>query len=117
LRLRVLARYGVGLDNADVDYAVSRGIAVVNAPTASSQSVAELTIGLIIVALRSLHLHIDSVKRMAKSRDPCAGYKRELWALGWRIARRVEGYLKATGWRLDEVLRLAATANISTQVS
>jgi len=56
LRLRVLARYGVGLDNVDVDYAVSRGIAVVNAPTASSQSVAELTIGLIIVALRSLHL-------------------------------------------------------------
>jgi len=52
------------------------------------------------------------VKRMAKSRDPYAGYKRELWTLGWRIARRVEGYLKATGWRLDEALRLAAAANI-----
>jgi len=52
------------------------------------------------------------VRRMAKSRDPYAGYKRELWTLGWRIARRVEGYLKAIGWRLDEALRLAAAANI-----
>lgn len=52
------------------------------------------------------------VRRIARSKDPYAGYKRELWTLGWRIARRVEGYLKAVGWRLDEALRLAAAANI-----
>lgn len=104
LRLRVLARYGVGLDNVDVDYAVSRGIAVVNAPTASSQSVAELTIGLIIVALRSLHLHIDSVKRgvwskgLYKGRELCG---KKLGVIGFgRIGSRVARLAAAIGARV-----------------
>ncbi|MEM2388850.1 MAG: 3-phosphoglycerate dehydrogenase, partial [Ignisphaera sp.] len=44
-RLRVLARYGIGLDNVDVEYAIKKGISVVNAPNASCISVVELTIG------------------------------------------------------------------------
>jgi D-3-phosphoglycerate dehydrogenase len=43
-RLKVIARGGVGLDNIDLAYAKSRGIAVLNTPKASSISVAELTI-------------------------------------------------------------------------
>lgn len=31
VQLKVLARYGVGLDNVDIEYAVKRGVAVVNA--------------------------------------------------------------------------------------
>lgn len=34
INLKILARYGVGLDNVDVDYAIKRGIAVVSAPPA-----------------------------------------------------------------------------------
>ena len=41
-KLKVIARGGVGLDNIDVDFAKSKGIAVVNTPAASSESVAEL---------------------------------------------------------------------------
>jgi D-3-phosphoglycerate dehydrogenase len=104
LRLRVLARYGVGLDNVDVDYAISRGIAVVNAPTASSQSVAELTIGLIIVALRSLHLHIDSVKRGVWSKGLYKGrelYGKKLGVIGFgRIGSRVARFATAMGARV-----------------
>jgi len=40
--LKFIGRGGVGLDNIDVDYARSKGIAVLNTPAASSRSVAEL---------------------------------------------------------------------------
>lgn len=43
--LKLIVRGGVGLDNIDVDYARSKGVAVMNTPAASSVSVAELTIG------------------------------------------------------------------------
>ncbi len=41
--LKIIARGGVGIDNIDHEYARSKGIAVINTPAASSQSVAELT--------------------------------------------------------------------------
>jgi D-3-phosphoglycerate dehydrogenase len=40
--LKLIGRGGVGMDNIDVDYARSKGIAVYNTPAASSNSVAEL---------------------------------------------------------------------------
>lgn len=40
--LKIIGRGGVGMDNIDVDYAKSKGIAVENTPASSSQSVAEL---------------------------------------------------------------------------
>ena len=44
-RLKLIIRGGVGVDNIDVAYAESKGIAVRNTPAASSQSVAELALG------------------------------------------------------------------------
>ncbi|MCB0795810.1 MAG: 3-phosphoglycerate dehydrogenase, partial [Flavobacteriales bacterium] len=38
--LRMIGRGGVGLDNIDVDHAISKGIEVINTPAASSISVA-----------------------------------------------------------------------------
>ena len=53
--LKVIARGGVGLDNIDVDFAKSRGIAVVNTPAASSESVAELAFAHLFSLARFLH--------------------------------------------------------------
>ncbi|TLZ80540.1 MAG: phosphoglycerate dehydrogenase, partial [Methanobacteriota archaeon] len=53
-RLKVVGRAGVGVDNIDVDEATKRKIVVVNAPTASTVSVAELAIGHMISLLRHL---------------------------------------------------------------
>lgn len=53
--LKVIGRGGVGLDNIDVDYARSKGIAVVNTPAASSRSVAELVFGHLLAISRFLH--------------------------------------------------------------
>src|SRR4030042_913579 len=45
-KLKVIARYGVGLDRADVEAATKRGIVVTNTPGANSVAVAELTIAM-----------------------------------------------------------------------
>ncbi|MBQ4116470.1 MAG: D-2-hydroxyacid dehydrogenase [Clostridia bacterium] len=51
-KLKLIIRGGVGVDNIDVDYAESKGIAVRNTPNASSASVAELAIGHIFALSR-----------------------------------------------------------------
>jgi D-3-phosphoglycerate dehydrogenase / 2-oxoglutarate reductase len=61
-RLRVIARAGVGLDTIDVDAAARRGIAVMNAPEATTTSVAELTIGCLIALARHLPAADRSMK-------------------------------------------------------
>ena len=53
-KLRVVARAGVGVDNVDVPAATARKVQVVNAPTAATSSVAELTVALILLLVRGL---------------------------------------------------------------
>ncbi len=52
--LKAIVRGGVGLDNIDVEYARSKGVQVLNTPTASTDAVAELTIGYIFSLARSI---------------------------------------------------------------
>jgi D-3-phosphoglycerate dehydrogenase len=52
--LKLIVRAGVGLDNVDVEYAKVRGIEVVNTPAASSNAVAELTIGYLLALARRI---------------------------------------------------------------
>ncbi len=65
--LKLIARGGVGLDNIDVEYARSKGIEVINTPTASSQSVAELALAHILTLSRSLHLSNRHLPRRGRS--------------------------------------------------
>lgn len=53
-RLRVIGRAGVGVDNIDVQAATARGIAVFNAPSGNTTSAAELTMALILGAMRKV---------------------------------------------------------------
>jgi len=52
--LKVIGRAGVGLDNIDLKAAEANGIAVVNTPAASSQSVAELVLAHLFTVSRFL---------------------------------------------------------------
>lgn len=52
--LKVISRFGVGYDNVDVAAATEKGIAVTNVPGQNSESVAELTIGLMIAISRKI---------------------------------------------------------------
>ncbi len=67
-KLRVLSGVGVGYDNADVEEATSRGIAICNTPGVLSGAVADLTIASIIMLLRRLLAHVDYVRSGAWSR-------------------------------------------------
>jgi len=52
--LKLIVRAGVGLDNIDVGYAKAQGIEVKNTPAASSNAVAELTVGYLFALARRL---------------------------------------------------------------
>lgn len=60
--LRVVARAGVGVDNVDLRAANARKIFVVNAPTAATNSVAELTVTFVLLLVRDLYGAIQSTK-------------------------------------------------------
>jgi len=59
--ISLIGRGGVGMDNIDVDYARSKGLAVVNTPAASSLSVAELVFSHLFTGVRFVH---DSNRKM-----------------------------------------------------
>lgn len=61
-RLKVIARYGVGIDAVDLEAAKEKGITVTYTPGANSASVAELTVGLIIILARQLNQAFEATR-------------------------------------------------------
>lgn len=64
--LKIIGRGGVGMDNIDVEYAREKGLAVINTPAASSQSVAELVFAHLYNGVRFLY---DSNRNMPLEGD------------------------------------------------
>lgn len=62
-KLKVIARYGAGVDNVDLPAAQEKGIVVTNTPGANSVSVAELTIALILALARQLVVAVESTRQ------------------------------------------------------
>ena len=63
--LKVISRYGIGLDNIDLEAAKRRGIIVCNTPDAPTQAVAELTLALILNVYRKIG-EVDRILRSGK---------------------------------------------------
>lgn len=72
--LKIIGRGGIGMDNIDVEYAIDKGLYVINTPTASSKSVAELVFAHFFALARFLHeanrlmplegeTHFDAMKK------------------------------------------------------
>lgn len=53
--LKIIGRGGIGMDNIDVDYAIDKGIYIINTPKASRKSVAELVFAHFFSLARFLH--------------------------------------------------------------
>jgi len=53
-RLKVVANYGVGYDNIDVQYAKQKGIAVTNTPQSTTIATANFAMGLMLSLLRNI---------------------------------------------------------------
>jgi len=101
-RLKVIARAGVGLDNIDVEAAREYGVAVVNAVEAPVESVAELTIGLMIAAARRIVELNGRLREGVWAKEyGFELYGKTLLVVGFgRIGRRVAELARALGMRV-----------------
>ena len=62
VNLKVIGRAGIGVDNIDINAAKEKGIKVVNAPTGSTLSVAELAFGHMLALSRGIVKGSSSIK-------------------------------------------------------
>jgi D-3-phosphoglycerate dehydrogenase len=62
-KLKVISRFGVGVDNIDLAKAREYGIQVTNVPGGNANAVAELTIGLILAIVRNIPALHQSAQR------------------------------------------------------
>jgi D-3-phosphoglycerate dehydrogenase len=62
-KLRLIARYGVGLDGLDLNEASMRNILIVNAPASSREETADYTLGLILDLMRHITPMATNLKK------------------------------------------------------
>ncbi len=62
-KLRVIAKYGIGLDKIDVDYATSKKLPVLFTPGVNHTTVAEHCFGLMIACAKQFWWHMNGVKQ------------------------------------------------------
>jgi D-3-phosphoglycerate dehydrogenase len=88
--LKIIGRGGVGMDNIDVEYARKKGIKVINTPTASSASVAELVFVHLFSMVRFL---FDSNKQMPLSGDSDFKGLKKSYSSGRELAEKTLGII------------------------
>ena len=97
-RLKVIARYGVGIDNVDLAVAREKGIVVTNTPGANSVSVAELALGLMLALARQIPEAVEAVHQGKWPRYSGISLEGKtigilgLGAIGKQLARRLTGF-------------------------
>jgi D-3-phosphoglycerate dehydrogenase len=101
-RCRIIARYGIGFDNVDLDAATDAGIVVTNVPDYSVEEVATHAMALILAALRKLIPADVSVRDGQWSVDQFRPIRRlstlTVGLVGYgRIARKIAAPLQALG--------------------
>jgi len=80
-QLRLIAQFGAGVDNIDVESAVQRGIAVTNTPGVLTDDTADVAMALILAVPRRLH---EGITTLASG-----GFQG--WSPTWMMGRRIAG--------------------------
>lgn len=80
-QFKMIAQFGAGVDNIDVQTATDRGITVTNTPGVLTDDTADVTMALILAVPRRLHEGIELME---------AG-KFDGWAPTWMMGRRLAG--------------------------
>lgn len=88
--LKIIGRGGVGMDNIDVDYAVEKGIHVINTPASSSESVAELVFAHLFSGVRFLH---DANRNMPLEGDSQFNNLKKAYANGIELRGKTIGII------------------------
>jgi D-3-phosphoglycerate dehydrogenase len=97
-RLKVIARYGVGVDAVDLDACREKGIVVTNTPGANASSVAELTLALILSLARQIPEAVSATRQGSFPRLTGISLAGKtigllgLGAIGKDVARRLVGF-------------------------
>lgn len=98
-KLKCISRVGVGMDNVNVNYAVSKGIQVLNTPDGPTRAVAELTLGLTLSLLRRIpHAHFDLKNQIWKKQTGNLLFEKKIGILGLgRIGRMTAEIFRSLG--------------------
>lgn len=64
--LKIVVRAGAGYDNVDLDAATAKGVCVMNTPGQNSNAVAELALGLMVMAVRNMYNGTSGTELMGK---------------------------------------------------
>ena len=97
-QLKVLSRYGVGVDRVDLEAATEAGVVVTNTPGANHIAVAELTLGLMLSLARRIPQHDRTVREGSWERvrgSELAGKTLGIVGLGWisrELIRRASAF-------------------------
>ena len=104
-KLKVIGRCGVGVDNIDLAAAKEHGVIVVNAPVATTRSVAELTMGLIYSLAREIPRASAGMKEDQWLKKSLVGIElsgKSLGIIGYgRIGAMVGKLASSTGMRIN----------------
>jgi D-3-phosphoglycerate dehydrogenase len=96
--LKVISRYGTGVDNVDLDAAKEQGVIVCRTPGVNSQAVAELVFGLVLCLIRKLPLLDRSTREGKWDRSVGTELRQKtfgivgLGAVGKEVARIAAGF-------------------------
>lgn len=97
-RLKVIAKHGAGVDNIDVAAATNKGIALMSAPGANSDAVADLTVGLFLTLARKIPNADRAVRKGDWPRIVGTQLSGKvlgiigLGQIGKKVARRAQGF-------------------------
>jgi len=118
--LKVIGRCGVGVDNIDLDAAAEHGVIVVNAPCATTLSVAELTMGLIFALAREIPRADFGMKKGEWLKKDLMGIEINRKALGiigyGRIGQRVARLAASAGMKIVVQDRREISSSILVEV-
>lgn len=119
-RLRVIGRAGIGVDNIDSVTAMKRGIVVLTTREATSNAVAELTIGLIMSLARRIPHANQSMKAGKWIKKQLRGWELRDKTLGivglGNVGGRVARIAKAVGMRILVTKRTPPAPQILTEL-
>jgi glyoxylate reductase len=79
--LRMIANFGAGVDNIDVDAAVARGVVVTNTPGVLTEDTADMTLALIMASSR----------RLVEGANTVQAGEFHGWTPTWMLGRRLRG--------------------------
>lgn len=119
-RLKIVHMHGTGVDAIDINSASEHGVLVANAPGANCNAVAELSVGLMLVAARSIDQHIDILRAGEWKRTPGNELSHKtlgmigLGAIGRRVVNLLSGFeMDVVGFDIKPDAGWASGNNVS----